>query len=558
MAKILLLMEHRQNCRLLAEMLAPRYEVLIPSSDEALQDEFDLGIVDGVMLDRLWTQVQARKEAARPAFLPFLLVTTRQDVGQATRHLWKTIDELIISPIEKVELQARVEVLLQARRLSLESEAWFRTTLYSIGLAVIATDRRGIIRQMNAEAERLTGWCEAEAQGQPLEAVFHIANEETRAPLENPVQRVLREGPVTLGLDSYVLLNARDGVEYPIAGSGTPVRDESGTLIGVVIAFRNHGPERAAQRALQESEARFRALFEKAGLGIALMDIGDGSLIACNPALVRFLGYSEDELHTLTFKDTTHPDDLAEDERLWGELCAGQCDLYTLEKRYYRKDGQLVWGHLTASLIRDAAGKPLSAVVMVEDITERKQTEETLRQQEQLHRALIDALDVCLCRWLPDTTLTYANEKYCQTFRILDDPRNHKWLEFVPDADREAIAAFYRELAARPHVVTYEHPVIAMDGSLRHYHWTDVPLCNDSGQVMEFQSVGIDITERKRIEAKLAEQLADLRRWHEATLGREGRILELKHEVNEQLRRLGEPIRYPSAEDQDPKGLGDL
>ncbi len=423
MTKILLLMEQHQNRRLLAEMLTPRYEVLIPSSDAALQDEFDLGIVDGVVLERLWTQIQTRKEAARPAFLPFLLVTARREVGQATHHLWKTIDELIISPIEKVELQARVEILLRARRLSLESESWFHTILYSIGLAIIAADRRGIVRQMNAEAERVTGWREAEAQGKPLEAVFHMVNTKTHTPLENFVQRVLDAGEVAIGMDDYVLVNARDGVAYPIAGRGTSVRDKNGAVIGMVIACRDHSAEIAAQRTLYESETLFRALFAKADIGIALMDAGSGRLIACNPMLTQILGYTEEQLRTMHLQDTTHPDDLNADLELWEQLRSGQRELYTLEKRYYRRDGQLIWGNLTASLLRDPAGQPWVAVVKLADITARKQTE-----------------------------------------------------------------------------------------------------------------------------AKLVEQLDELRRWHQATLGRERRILELKAEVNALLRRLGEPIRYPSAE----------
>jgi phosphoserine phosphatase RsbU/P len=121
MSRILLLLAHGENRRLLADWLATRYQVLLPESEQALAEPFDLCIIDGPALDRLGKWVQAFKKAAHPGFLPFLLVTHRQRVGMATRHLWESVDELIISPIEKAELQARVEILLRARQLSLQN-----------------------------------------------------------------------------------------------------------------------------------------------------------------------------------------------------------------------------------------------------------------------------------------------------------------------------------------------------------------------------------------------------------------------------------------------------
>ncbi|HEY9669637.1 MAG TPA: PAS domain S-box protein, partial [Coleofasciculaceae cyanobacterium] len=133
MNRVLLLLAHRENCRLLSEWLSVRYQVFFPPSGcpatsletllearQKLDNPFDLCILDGPTLDRLWKWVQAKRQAEQPMLLPFLLVTSRQDVGMASRHLWQSVDELIISPIEKVELQARVEILLRSRRLSLE------------------------------------------------------------------------------------------------------------------------------------------------------------------------------------------------------------------------------------------------------------------------------------------------------------------------------------------------------------------------------------------------------------------------------------------------------
>jgi PAS domain S-box-containing protein len=114
--------------------------------------------------------------------------------------------------------------LYQVEREQREAHEKFETILYSIGDAVMVTDKEARVRQMNAVAEHLTGWKEAEANGKTLEEVFRIVNEETRQTVENPVWRVLREGKI-VGLANHTVLIARDGVERPIADSGAPIHD---------------------------------------------------------------------------------------------------------------------------------------------------------------------------------------------------------------------------------------------------------------------------------------------------------------------------------------------
>ena len=118
--RILLLLDHRENRRLLAEWLARRYEVALPEAEPGLDRPFDLCIVDGPALSRALESILARKEAAQPLFLPVLLLTSREEVGLATRQLWQSVDELLVRPIQQRELQARVESLLRLRRLSAE------------------------------------------------------------------------------------------------------------------------------------------------------------------------------------------------------------------------------------------------------------------------------------------------------------------------------------------------------------------------------------------------------------------------------------------------------
>ncbi|HSU39814.1 MAG TPA: GAF domain-containing protein, partial [Polyangiaceae bacterium] len=164
------------------------------------------------------------------------------------------------------------QALLRARRLESEEEArrWFTTTLRSIGDAVIATDPSGVVTFMNPVAEALTGWTEPEARGRPLDEVFQIFSERTRAAVESPVARVLREGAI-VGLANHTILRSRRGGELPIDDSGAPIRNEQGELIGVVMVFRDVSRDKA-DRARKEflskaGEALVASLDYQATLG---------------------------------------------------------------------------------------------------------------------------------------------------------------------------------------------------------------------------------------------------------------------------------------------------
>jgi PAS domain S-box-containing protein len=135
--------------------------------------------------------------------------------------------------------------------------------------------------------------------------------------------------------------------------------------------------------ALRASEARFRAIFEGAGIGMALVDV-DGRFVESNPALQEILGRSAQELGGTSFIEIVHPDDVAADTRLYAELMAGKQndDKYRVERRYIRKDGRLRWGNLTVSLVQ--TGESQYATVMIEDVTERKQVQQALIQSEKL------------------------------------------------------------------------------------------------------------------------------------------------------------------------------
>jgi PAS domain S-box-containing protein len=150
-----------------------------------------------------------------------------------------------------------------ARSASEKDEARLNVTLRSIGDAVITTDPAGTVTMLNPVAQALTGWTEAAAVGQPIETVFSIVEEETGRPVENPVSKVFREGRI-VALANHTVLMARDGRQTSIEDSAAPIRAADGTLIGIVLVFRDASDRREAERHRQallqrEQDARREA-----------------------------------------------------------------------------------------------------------------------------------------------------------------------------------------------------------------------------------------------------------------------------------------------------------
>jgi PAS domain S-box-containing protein len=148
------------------------------------------------------------------------------------------------------------------------------------------------------------------------------------------------------------------------------------------------GERELAEQALRLSEAQFRGVFESSALGITISDI-EGHIINCNPAYQNMLGYSEEELQTMTFSALTHSEDVEKQMGQYRDLIAGKLDFFQAEKRYISKEGRVVWGQLTVSLIRDENEQPLFVIGLIEDIGEKK-----LLEGERLKASKLESIGI--------------------------------------------------------------------------------------------------------------------------------------------------------------------
>jgi len=392
MSRILLLLDHATNRRLLAEALGVRHEIITAEADDALDLAFDLCVVDGPALDRLWERVRARRAAEEPHFLPFLLVVSRQDVGMATRHLWQTVDELIFSPVEKLELLARVENLLNARRLSAElerrvaertamlhaSETRLRAILDTEPECVELLAADGSLLEMNPAGLRILA---ADSFEQVAgRSVYPLVVAEHREAFRRLVEGVFAGQPGALEFEIINLKGERRWLET----RATPLRDPAGAVTALLGVTRDITERKQAGVALRESEARFREIAETIEDVFWITDPAKTRMLYVSPAYEKIWGRTCASLYesARAWLEAIHPDD-RERVRLAAETqqtSGGYDETY----RILRPDGAVRWIRDVAFPVRNESGDVVRIVGVARDITERRQLEEQLRLSQKM------------------------------------------------------------------------------------------------------------------------------------------------------------------------------
>ena len=309
--------------------------------------------------------------------IPVVYVTAYADFETLVRAKKTESFGFIAKPFDSGELNGMVEMALNKHGIEKklrESEARLLTTLRSIGDEVIVTDTSGKITFMNPVAEELTGWNEEESKGKPLEQVFKIINEDKGKPVENPVERVLKEGKV-VGLANHTVLITKDGKQIPIDGSGSPINDDKGNIIGVVLTFKDITERKQTEEALRASEERFRGVAERSSDIILLID-KKGRVTS--PSITRILGYYPDNPIGKTDSMFMTKDDYSKLLKYLPQVLKGEI-LENIEIPLQKKDGSQAIVEWTGSPIYNAYDV-VGLQLLGRDITERKKAEEQIQK----------------------------------------------------------------------------------------------------------------------------------------------------------------------------------
>ncbi|HYG62341.1 MAG TPA: PAS domain S-box protein, partial [Thermoanaerobaculia bacterium] len=391
-------------------------------------------------------------------------------------------------------LQNANAILLARQRLERELAAEherLRITLASIGDAVISTDSECRVTYLNAVAEALTGWSQAEAAGQPLAEIFRIVNEETREPAENPALRALKEG-VVVGLANHTVLIARDGTERPIDDSAAPMLDELGVPVGVVLVFRDVTERRRAE----EAQARLAAIVETSHDAIISKTL-DSIIRTWNAAAERLFGYSAEEAVGRSITLIIPPDRLDEEQAILARLGRGE-RIEHYETVRMAKDGRLLDISLTISPLRDGYGRIIGASKIARDVTERRRAEEALRASELRFRTLAAHAPVGIFLTDPKGNYLFVNQCWCEMAGLSpEEAHGEGWVLALHPDDKDRVTQEWYAAAGAGLPFASEYRFRTPAGKVTWLEVSAVGHYGEEGQIREYIGTVTDITARR-------------------------------------------------------------
>ena len=351
-----------------------------------------------------------------------------------------------------------------------------------------------VLAVIGKTADEVIGRTDAELHHDPAQAAAVMAND--RRIVETGRIEVVEETFDAAGLGTRVFRSAK-----------APLRLEDGTIAGVVAVSSDITNVKEAEAALRESEERFRATFEQAGVGMALAT-PEGAWFQVNDRLCAMLGYARAELLTMSFRDITHPDDIPANTESVRRLLAGEAATFTMEKRYRHKDGSYVWGTLTSSLVRDRTGAPRHFVAQIEDISQRKLAEDNQRDSEARFRKLFEGAPLPNYLIDPaDASVVDGNEAAATMLGHARDALRGMRLADI-DATTGDVERVARHRMLAGETVQFETRHRTRSGEIRDVLVAAVPF-DLAGRRLAHATV-VDITERKRAEAALRRLTEDL------------------------------------------------
>jgi PAS domain S-box-containing protein len=339
----------------------------------------------------------------------------------------------------------------------------------------------------------------------------------------------------------------KDGERRLLAWWCQAVKDANGQVVGALSTARDVTDHRRMEESLRQSEARLRQAAEAGNVGLWDWDLGNNR-VYYSPEWKRQIGYEDHEISDdfNEWESRVHPDDRGPSLQTIRSFVENPRPGFEIEFRFRHKDGSYRWILAKGSFVYDAGGKACRMLGSHVDITDRKRAEEAIKESEERLRLFIEHAPAALAMFDPEMRYLAVSRRWLSDYHLQGSHligRSH--YEVFPEIPDE-LKAIHRRGMNGEVVKGDDDRLRRADGSVQRLRWEMRPWKTADGSIGGILIFSEDITERKEAEARLNRQLEELRRWHDVTLGRESRIIDLKCEVNELSVRLGQAPRYPS------------
>ncbi|MGB3188758.1 MAG: PAS domain S-box protein [Limnoraphis sp.] len=378
----------------------------------------------------------------------------------------------------------------------LKEKTQFLQSIYEgVEQAIFVLDvvENGIFRYVsyNPAAERFSGFSTSEIQGK-------TANEFMPTAVANQVnQKFLTclDAQESITFEEHLFFK---GEERWFLTTLTPLQDPQGNIKQIIGTATNINDRKQAEQRLQESEERFRRAFDDAAIGKALVSL-EGNFFKVNQSLCELTGYSEVELLSINFQSITFPQDLEIDLNYIKQLIAGEIRTYKMEKRYFHKNGEIVWVLLNGSLVRNEQQQPLYFIAQIQDISERKQSEKYLQKYERIIAANSDAVCLVDCNY----TYNLANLAYLNWYhKSLDEVLGNQVSNVIGESLFEQVVKPKFEACLTGEIIQYERWFNDTDNSQRKF----ISITYTPYRELDHKITGIVVSIRDLTALKLTEE----------------------------------------------------
>jgi hypothetical protein len=393
------------------------------------------------------------------------------------------------------------------RRMYLEHEE-YKTTLYSIGDGVIITDVNGRVKNLNREAEKLTGWHEGEARDQNIEEVFEIVNENTFEKVESPVKKVLEQGKI-VGLANHTILISKEGKQIPIADSGAPIFDSKGSISGTVLVFSNQSQKRDYENILKEQQRQMYTLLSNLpGMAYRCKNDKNWTMEFVSKGCLLLTGYWSSDLvnnKIIAYADLILPEDR---ENVWEAIqkAIDNNESFQMEYRIKTKNGEEKWVWEKGRAIYDENGKVQAIEGFINDVTENKKIEQELQKSQKLFENLATNASVGIFKTDKDGQTTYVNPKWCEITGLQENEGlGMKWVKSIHPDDRDQVKDNWLKLVENPDSHTTEYRFLHSNGKVVWVQGQISPEYDEAGDILGYIGTITDITKRVRAEQKIQE-----------------------------------------------------